>query len=512
MRERGIGGPVFTGVSEQIFLHGRFRPRDIALIEGARELSWAQYNSLANTTAAKLRHAGIARGDRVALLVANGLWAHEVLLAIWRCGAAAVPLSPMLKPDQLRTMLVDAGCRAVLASPEYFAPAAAAAGEIPVFTPDSVSELPGEEQDFMPVAPGRDELAVIIYSSGTTGTPKGIAHSHESRLSFATGFAAEFRFHPRARALSCIPMHSNGAWLGWLPAKWIGATTVVLPAFSAEAFLGIVRSRAPTHGFAVPTMASALLDHPDIWRIGLGCFEALITAGSPMSTHVKQAMQTLSNHALYELWGLTEGVATIITPEEMKRRPESVGRPMLGCDIRIIDDDDRDITAGGCGEIVGYSGGMMGGYWNRPDADAAASWFDEGGRLHLRTGDLGELDTDGFLTLRGRKKDMILSGGLNVYPVDIEAALLAREGVREAIVFGIEDPHWGEVPVALVHSDPSAKLEARQVMDEVNGGLARHQRLKDLALWPTAFPKNSMGKVPKAELREAYLRKAHVQC
>lgn len=504
MRKSGIGGPVFTSVSEQISIHGRFRPRDIALIEGARELNWAQYNAAANGHAAKLSLAGVARGDRVALLVGNGLWAHEVLLAIWRCGAAAVPLSPMLKPAQLRAMLEDAGCRAVLASHEYFEHAAEAAA-MPVYTPSSLQAMKGDIPDLIPISPGGDDLAVIIYSSGTTGTPKGIAHSHASRVSFASGFAAEFRFHPRALALSCIPMHSNGAWLGWLPAKWMGATTLVLPAFSAEAFLGAVRKHAPTHGFAVPTMAGALLQHPDIERIRLECFETLITAGSPMPAQIKRAMQGLSGHALYELWGLTEGVATIIDPEAMRQRPDSVGRPMLGCDIRIVDDEGREVAAGSCGEIVGRSGGMMDGYWNRPDADVAASWFDEDGRLYMRTGDVGEFDAEGFLTLRGRKKDMILSGGLNVYPVDIEAQLLEREGVLEAIVFGVEDAHWGEVPVALVHTDPQVRIEAPALMSETNDRLARHQRLKDLLLWPTVFPRNSMGKVPKAELREAYL-------
>ena len=325
MRRGEIGGPVFTSVSEQISIHGRFRPNDIALIEGDREVSWAQYNDAANWLAARLSAQGVTRGDRIGLLVANELWAHEALLAIWRCGAAAVPLSTMLKAAQLRVMVEDAGCVALLASPEYKQLACEASGTLPVFTVSSLAAL-AKSHEFIPYCPEREDLAVIIYSSGTTGLPKGIAHSHESRFSFASNFAAQFRFDARSVALSCIPMHSNGAWISWLPAKWVGATTLILPAFSADAYLGIVRRHAPTHGFAVPTMASALIQHPDIERVRLECFETLITAGSPMPANVKRAMQALSNHALYELWGLTEGVATIIIPEEMKLHPESVGR------------------------------------------------------------------------------------------------------------------------------------------------------------------------------------------
>jgi acyl-CoA synthetase (AMP-forming)/AMP-acid ligase II len=500
-----IGGPVFTSVSEQVDIHARFRPHDLAFIEGERRLTWAEYNARANLLAATLRTRGVNRGDRVALLVPNCTWAHEALLATWRCGAVAVPLSPMLQPAQLNVMLDDAGCAVLLAGPEYAAAAEQAAGTIPVLTEELLADEGGTAATFQPAWPDRDELAVIIYSSGTTGVPKGIAHSHESRLSFATTFATQFRFHEKARALSCVPPHSNGAWLSWLPAKWTGATTVVLPSFSADAFLDAVRAHAPTHGFLVPTMASALLHHPGLHQVGLQCFETLITAGSPMPEHHKRAVQSLSAGALYELWGLTEGVATIIGPADMDRRTHSVGRPMLGCDIRIIDADDRDVTHGGCGEIVGRSGGMMDGYWNRPDADAAASWHDDSGRLYLRTGDLGEFDADGYLILRGRKKDMILSGGLNVYPVDIEARLLTLPGVREAVVFGVEDDHWGEVPVALVHADPMAGRDVASLMTEANAGLARHQRIKDLMLWPTTFPRNSMGKISKVELRAEYL-------
>ncbi|MCC5869247.1 MAG: AMP-binding protein [Gammaproteobacteria bacterium] len=510
IRNVDIAGPVFTGISDQIAIHGRFRANEIAFVQGERRVTWQAYNEAANRIAHMLIASGVRPGERVALLVANGLWAHEVLLGIWRAGAAAVPLSPMLTAATLANMLADSGAQRLFASPEYLELAAAAAKDETLITPgvDFDREVMACSSAFPGHSPAARELAVIIYSSGTTGTPKGIAHDHESRLKFGAYFAAEFRFHYRSVALSCIPMHSNGAWLSWLPAKWIGATTVILPAFTADGYLDIVRRHAPTHGFAVPTMAAALLQHPDIETVRLDCFETLITAGSPMPDAVKREMCRLSGDALYELWGLTEGVATIISPADMARRPQSVGRPMLGCDIRLIDGEDQDVTFRQAGEIVGYSAGMMSGYWNRPDANRDVVWRDATGRAYLRTGDIGEFDADGYLVLRGRKKDMIISGGINVYPIDIEAVLLTHEAVEEVVVFGVDDERWGETPVAIVRLREAATANAEALRAWANERLARHQRLSALAFRAAGFPRNTLGKVRKNELRSGYLAEA----
>lgn len=499
--------PSFVGLSEQIALHGRFRSKNIALREWDRRVDWASYDATGNCIGHALLHSGIRPGDRIGMLVSNGIWAHELLLGIWRAGAVAVPLSPMLSADAIDRMLTDAGAAILFAGTACEDLANDSSGERrQVIVEGEIFEnwLDRSRSIDTGIRNSADDLAVIIYSSGTTGTPKGIAHSHGARLSFAAGFAAEFRFHYNSVALSAIPMHSNGAWLSWSPAKWFGACTAILPAFTPDAFCAAIREYQPTHGFIVPAMAQALLAQPNIENAGLDCFETAITAGSPMPESMKAQLQRLTGNALYELWGLTEGVATIISPEDMVHRPDAVGRPILGCELRIIDTQDRDVSFAAAGEIAGHSAGLMSGYWNRQDANIAAVWKDADERVFIRTGDVGELDDDGFLTLRGRLKDMIISGGLNVYPVDIEAVLVTHEAVLDAAVVGVDDQKWGEVPVAFVRLANNSDADPVAIQHWVNEQLAKHQRVQAVISYPQDFPRNTLGKVLKNELRQSY--------
>jgi len=498
----------FISVSDQVEIHGRFRPHDTAFIEGERSLDWADYNQAGDRIAQALVSAGIQKGERVALLLSNCLWAHELLLGIWRAGAVAVPLSPLLNPGGLATMLDDSGARILFASSSYANLAANAAGksDLPLVTEGERFASFIEPAASAPtgIKLGADDLAVIIYSSGTTGTPKGIAHDHGARLYFAISIASQLRVNSSSLVLSVIPMHSNGAWLGWLPAMQMGATTVILPAFTPDSFVDAVRRHRPTHGFTVPTVCAVLLERPDIEEVGLDCFVGLTTAGSPMPAAVKQRMRELTKDGLFELWGLTEGLGTIMTPEDMGDRPDSVGRPLLGCDLRIVDDNDREVSSGIIGEIVGYSASMMNGYWNRPDANEGLLWEDQTGKAFIRTGDVGEIDAEGFLALRGRTKEMILSGGLNVYPVDLESVLRGNDLVKDVAVVGVEHPKWGETPVAFVIPDGGAEVTPLALKKWANERLAKHQRLHDVVIHPGDFARNALGKVLKNELADSY--------
>jgi acyl-CoA synthetase (AMP-forming)/AMP-acid ligase II len=331
-------GQKFFSVSEQVALHGRFRPSDTALVSDGRSVNWAEFNSSGNRIANALIADGLEQGDRVAFIVSNTLWAYELILGIWRAGGALVPLSPMLTSDSLSVMIEDCEARLLLASGEFHDLAHAAAAErgIPVVGEgESFATFLGDAKPDDPgVRIGPEDLCNIIYSSGTTGTPKGIPHTHYARAIIGLGVAADFGFSRSSRSLALIPPHSNGGWLAWLPALMVGCPTVVLNGFEVGAFLQAVRDYQPTHGFLVPTICQVLLESEELRAEDLRCFDCAITAGSPMSPTLKEQMLELTADGLWELWGLTEGVATIISPQEMRSRLNSVGRPMTGCDLR----------------------------------------------------------------------------------------------------------------------------------------------------------------------------------
>ncbi|NIB42449.1 acyl--CoA ligase [Pseudomaricurvus alkylphenolicus] len=498
----------FVHVARQVAIHGKFKPEGIAFIEGDREVTWKQYDQEGDKIAHALMSAGIQKGDRVAILVGNSLWAHELILGIWRAGAAVVPLSPLLTAEVLKNMLIDSGARYMFADSNYFTLAEYAVESLSIPLSGPSFELPSSNQEVAKTTQPdikKEDLAVIIYSSGTTGTPKGIAHTHESRQNFAKLALALLTCHQDSVCLSIIPPHSNGAWLSWLPAKLIGATTVIMSQFDPDRFLEVVRRHRPTYGFLVPAICAVLLEHPEIESAGLDCFECAITAGAPMMAPMKKEMQRLTNGGLYELWGLTEGIATAITPEEMRERPASVGRPLTGCEIRLINENDEDVTCRGTGEIVGYSEGMMSGYWNRPQDNEALVWTDKEGQVFIRTGDIGEIDEAGYLTLRGRSKDMIISGGLNVFPIDIETTIQRHEDVRDVAVTGVPHEKWGETPIAFIVAKKGIQIDPLTMKSWANERLSKTQRINDVVVLSHDLPRNTLGKVLKTELKADYL-------
>ncbi len=493
--------------------HARTMPHAFALRghPSGAERTWRQLATGVGSLARDLRRRGVGPGDVIACLTRNRIWAFEAILATMRLGGVAAPLSPLLTPDMLGRLLSDSGAKLLLVDPplsplaEAAAQAAGGAAVVAAGPQDDdraivVAAAPNGEGSGGPSAARPEAPCSLIYSSGATGAPKGIVHSHRARMALAASLALGFRLGPSSVTALATPPFTNGTWMTWLPSLLVGAACIVLEDPKPDAFEAAAKVYGATHVFMVPTQYQALLARCDPGSFAL--MEAFISAGAPMPGIMKQTFRQRFGARLFELWGLTEGLGVVISPQEMKDRPFSVGRPAGGCVLRLIDEDGQDVTGQGVGEIVGRSTSMMDGYWKRPDLDAAATWVDEHGARYLRSGDFGEMDADGYLRIRGRKKEMIISGGLNVYPVDIEDLLCREPGVIAAAVIGQPHDKWGETPVAFVYASPEAGIKAADLQERVNRALAKHQRLAALHVQTHDLPRNALGKVLKHKLAE----------
>ena len=283
-----------------------------------------------------------------------------------------------------------------------------------------------------------------------------------------------------------------------------GGTLVIEPAFDVGRCFERIAQQQITHMSIVPVMVQRLLESPLRATADLRSMRSIMCCGSPLALDLKRRALTELGGQFIELYGLTEGLITTLAPEDAERHAASVGKPVPGTDLRLIGDDGLEVAAGQPGEIVGRGQITMQGYWNRPDADAEATWTDPDGQRWLRTGDVGRLDDDGFLFLVDRKKDLIISGGQNIYPADIEAVLATHPAIAEVAVIGVPSRRWGETPLAVVVPRTTAAPElASALRDWVNSRVGRQQRVADVRL-VQQLPRNPNGKILKRELRRQY--------
>lgn len=508
--------PLFTDI---LALHGKWRAHRPALVCEDGVVSWAAFDAATNRVAHGLRRAGLAPGDRVALVMSNGVAMAEVMMGAAKAGCAVAPLNLTASDATLGGMIADCDARAVVATADQAARlagvAAVEAASVRLLA-DAGDALSGwadyaRWRDGAPAEPwprdfGPDTLFSIIYSSGTTGAPKGIAHTHQARLDWAYDLALALRYHTAARALCTLGLYSNIAWVMMLCVWLAGGTLYVTRRFDAGATLAAIARDRITHTAMVPVQYQRLLDHPDAAASDLSTLEAVMSCGSPLHAGLKARVFERLACRVIELYGLTEGVITTLDPEEAEGRLASVGRPPPGVDLAVIDEAGAVLGPGAAGEIVGRSRFLMTGYHNRPDATAEASWRDPHGQVWLRTGDIGVLDADGFLTIVDRKKDMILSGGQNIYPSDLEAVLVGHPDVADAAVIAAPSAEWGETPVAaveLMRGRRASPPDADALRAWANARLGARQRLSAVVI-VEALPRNANGKVVKRALRARF--------
>jgi acyl-CoA synthetase (AMP-forming)/AMP-acid ligase II len=496
--------------------HARFRGSHLALVCGQDRLTWKELNSAMNCVANALLEMGIGRGDKVAILMSNSAEMFKILFGITKAGACVVPISTLLTEQQVATLLADSGAQVLFAGADVSELARSATTEVNSLRNDGkigrgfvaegwqdYGQWLGDSPDHEP--PVRYDLGDefnIIYSSGTTGDPKGIVQTHRARQHWSYSNALELRFTPSSIALATTSLYSNGTWFMLLPPMFVGATIVVMEKFSPQEWLSIVERERVTHSFMVPTQFVATLECPALDDHNLSSLKQILSAGSPLRPDTRDAIIQHITPGLFELYGFSEGFATICRPEQMDRQG-SVGTPVVGFDLRIIDENDNEVPPGEAGEIVGYGGGLMREYHNKPEITAAAIWRDERNRTFLRSGDIGKVDEDGFLYILDRKKDMILSGGFNIFPKDIETVVGQHPDVSEVTVIGIPHEKWGETPLALIIAAPGATPDLDAICDWSNSRLAKTQRIHAIELRDD-FPRNALGKVIKRQLRESY--------
>jgi long-chain acyl-CoA synthetase len=495
--------PLFFTVAERIAAHARARPGAPAVADAAEALDWAGLDRTVDRVAAGLQAAGVRPGEAVAIAAGTTVPALAVFLGALRAGAVAVPLATNVPSPTFASMLADSGARILFAGDEAAALAPDAAIEtVPLRSLDELAA-------WLPAADARPETVPIepampfnvIYSSGTTGTPKGIVQPHGMRWRHVLR-GADSGYGPEATTLVATPLYSNTTLVSLLPSLAWGGRVVLMEKFDVERYLALAEAERATHTMLVPVQYRRLLASPRFDATDLAAFRTKFCTSAPFGAALKAEILARWPGGLVEYYGMTEGGGTcILKAHERPDKLHTVGRPSEGHDIRVIDEQGRELPPGEAGEVVGRSGAMMTGYHGQPAKTAEATWTEPAtGARFIRTGDVGRFDPDGFLVLLDRRKDMVISGGFNVYPSDLEAALEADPAVAEAAVVGVPSERWGETPVGFVVARAGAALDGPALLADTNARLGKTQRLSALHV-VDALPRSAIGKVLKTDLR-----------
>ena len=493
-------------------------PNKTCVVQGDFRLTYGQMGERANRLARALVEGGLKPGDRVAIFQTNCFQFAEMIYAIAKVGGIFLNLNFRLRGEEISYILSNAEPKILILGERYVDLIRNIRPKLPFIKKYMVigqppSDMQGYESVISRQSPAPypcvpvqgDDTACLIYTSGTTGLPKGAMITHAN---IVTPFTDRYSF-PAGTLLLNVPMYHIAGVVSTLLPLYRGDTQVVLTQFETGIFLEIVEKEKVVATYLVPTMLQGILDHPDFPKRNLSSLKAIGYGASPMPVKLLMRAKGLLKVDYTNYYGLTEstGIVSVLSPEdhrlegtddELEKRTHrlaGIGRSIPEGEVRIVDDRDRDVPMGTVGEILARGKKIMKGYWNNPKATEETL---RGGWLH--TGDLASRDEDGYLYLAGRKKDMIIRGGENIYPVEIENALHSHPKVLEAAVIGVPDDYWGEVVKAVIVLKPGERATSEEIIEYCRERLASYKK-PAIVDFVESLPKNAMQKVLKNVLR-----------
>ena len=499
---------------DKLYEHGKARAGEPALQDPQTTLTWAALDIQTNRIANALMMSGVGKGGRVAVLADTSALTASIILGILKAGGSAVPVPTLISPDAIARVIEDCGASVLFVSHNCLRLLTEDALQLPCKRVGTDFESPGFEalESFLGAASiARPDVAIgsldefnIIYSSGTTGRPKGIVHDHALRAESALELE-QISFPPGVRTLTTTALYSNWTMGALIYTLWVGGCVRFLGKFSPAELVRVCKEFSPGNVYLVPVQISRLLDED--WSIP--ALKELApamkwTAGSYLPEKWKRTLLENWRGGLVEIYGMTEGTPfTILRAHERPDKLHTVGQSDPPEDIKIIDDDGNELSVGQRGEIVGRVRKAMNGYNNNAAATEALIWRDKDGNSYFRSGDIGMVDDENFLQVTDRKKDMIISGGFNIYASDLEEVLLSHNTVAEVAVFGLPSVKWGETPAAAVVLKQGERIAEDELLEWANARLGRLQRLSAVAL-TDQLPRGSLDKILKRALRETY--------
>ncbi len=501
----------FGTIPKLIRAHARTQGNRTALRDAIHAIDYATLDTWLDRVAAALQRDGLQPRQTVAICATNSLAYAIVFLGCLRAGMAVAPLAPSAGANGLAGMIGDARAQLLFIDADAAATIDQALQPVTVqrialdnsTIAQSLEQWLGNATTPQAVDAQPDWPFNIIYSSGTTGSPKGIVQPNAMRWAHVQrGTIAGYGF--ASVTLLATPLYSNTTLVSFFPTLALGGCVIVMARFDAASYLSLAEKYRATHTMLVPVQYQRLMAHADFDGTDLSAFEMKFCTSAPFSAALKATILRRWPGGMIEYYGMTEGGGTcVLIAHQFPDKLHTVGQPAPAHDIRLIDEQGVEVAVGTTGEVVGHSPAMMVGYFGQPEKTADAEWFAPDGKRFIRTGDLGRFDADGFLTLLDRKKDMIISGGFNIYPSDLEAVLVQHPCVAEAAVVGVASELWGETPVGFVVL--SAPIDRAELLQWINQRVGKMQRLAALEI-AAMLPRSAIGKVLKRELRDQFAR------